>query len=46
VKQNVFAAGQRVRSAQCCWRVDAVLADGTLVKGDVWTFTVEPVAVD
>ncbi len=26
------------------WRVDEVLADGTIEAGDVWTFTVEPFA--
>lgn len=24
------------------WRVDAVMPDGSVVEGDVWTFTVEP----
>jgi len=26
------------------WRIDEVAADGTLYKGDVWSFTVEPFA--
>ena len=41
VQRNVFAAGQFAAGAKYYWRVDAVLADGTLVKGDVWSFTIE-----
>ena len=26
------------------WRVDEVLADGSIEAGDVWTFAVEPLA--
>ena len=38
-EKNVFTLPKLAAGQKYFWRVDAVLADGSAVKGDVWSFT-------
>jgi hypothetical protein len=42
---NAFDPGRLELGKTYYWRVDEVQADGTVVKGYVWSFTVEPVSI-
>lgn len=42
---NTFDPGRLALGQTYYWRVDEVEADGTIVKGSVWEFTVEPVSI-
>ncbi len=41
---NSYDVGRLELGTPCFWRVDEVRADGTIDRGDVWSFTVEPYA--
>ena len=40
-EKNVFQLSSLVEGKKYFWRVDAVMQDGSVVKGDVWSFNVE-----
>ncbi len=42
---NSFNPGRLQLRATYYWRVDEVLSAGRISKGDIWSFTVEPVAI-
>ena len=41
---ETYAPGRLEFSRTYYWRIDEVLADGSIPKGEVWSFTVEPLA--
>ncbi len=42
---NSFDPGRLELGITYNWRVDEISADGTVTKGNIWSFTVEPVSV-
>jgi len=44
IDPNTYVIGQLPLGQTCYWRVDKVNADNTVIKGTVWSFTVEPLA--
>ncbi len=42
---NSFDPGRLELGTTYYWRVDEIAADGTVTKGDIWNFTVEPVSI-
>ncbi len=42
IDPNTYTVGLLPLGQTCYWRVDKVNADGTVAKGTVWSFTVEP----
>ncbi len=42
MRNNIFDPGRLVPGKTYYWRVDAVERDGSVVKGDVWSFRVIP----
>jgi hypothetical protein len=41
---NSFDPGSLERGRTYYWRVDEVMADGTIARGEIWSFTMEPVS--
>jgi hypothetical protein len=42
---NSFDPGRLELGQTYYWRVDEIAGDGTVAKGDIWSFTVEPVSI-
>ena len=40
-ENNVFSLPKLVAGKQYYWRVDAVMKDRSVIKGDVWSFNVK-----
>ena len=40
-EKNVFILPKLSAGMQYWWRADAIMADGTVAKGDIWSFTTE-----
>ena len=39
--KNIFKLPSLVEGKKYFWRVDAIMNDGSVVKGDVWSFNVK-----